>query len=428
VRDRSATDRPALARPALARLDDGDPLAGFRARFRIGSDGPIYLDGNSLGRVSDEVAAAWVSGVADWRERLVEGWQSWIDLPGEVGDRLGDLVGAGPGQVIVCDSTTVNLYKVAGAALAASAAAGRSVIVADENDFPTDRYVLAGLASARGGTLRLLPSDPVDGLEVGELETVLDERTALVCLSHVNFRSGARLDLAAVTAAAHRVGALMLWDLSHSAGAVPVDLDGCGADLAVGCTYKYLNAGPGAPAYLYVRRDLQEQLRQPIWGWFGQRDQFAMRPQYDPAPDVTRFATGSPPVLGLMAVAAGVEVLLDAGLDRLWAKSQGLTAALVDLIRERLEPRGARLASPAPAERRGAHLSVAHPSAWPWCSALISQRLVVPDFRPPDVVRLGPAPLYTRYVDVYDAVDRMESVLAAGFGAGAALAPRSRVT
>ncbi len=420
MRNRSAADRP-----SLVRLDDADPLAGFRARFRISPDGPIYLDGNSLGRVSDEVAAAWASGVADWRERLVEGWQSWIDLPGQVGDRLGDLVGAGPGQVLVCDSTTVNLYKLAGAALAAS---GRSVIVADANDFPTDRYVLAGLASARGGTLRLLPSDPVDGLELGELEAALDERTALVCLSHVNFRSGVRLDLAAVTAAAHRVGALMLWDLSHSAGAVPVDLDGCGADLAVGCTYKYLNSGPGAPAYLYVRRDLQEQLRQPIWGWFGQRDQFAMGPQYDPAPDVNRFATGSPPVLGLMAVAAGVEVLLDAGLHRLWAKSQRLTAALVDLIRQRLEPRGVRLASPAPVERRGAHVSVAHPSAWPWCSALISQRLVVPDFRPPDVVRLGPAPLYTRYVDVFDAVDRMESVLAAGFGTKAASAPRSRVT
>jgi kynureninase len=364
-------------------------------------------------------------GVAQWRERLVEGWQSWIDLPAQVGDRLGQLVGAAPGQVLVCDSTTVNLYKLADAALSAS---GRSVIVADVNEFPTDRYVLSGLAAARGLDLRLVPSNPVEGVSTAELDAVLDERTALVCLSHVNFRSGARLDLAAVTAAAHRVGALMLWDLSHSAGAVPVALDAAGADLAVGCTYKYLNAGPGGPAYLYVRRDLQEALRQPIWGWFGQRDRFAMGPEYDPVADVNRFATGSPPVLGLMAVAAGVEVLLEAGLDRLWAKSRALTAALVDLVHERLEPLGARLASPAAAERRGAHVSVAHPSAWPWCSALISGRLVIPDFRPPDAVRLGPAPLYTRYVDLYDAVERMSDVLAAGFDTERGSMPRSRVT
>jgi kynureninase len=226
----------------------------------------------------------------------------------------------------------------------------------------------------------------------------------------VNYRSAARLDLAAVTEVVHRHGALMLWDLSHSAGAVPVGLDAAGADLAVGCTYKYLNAGPGAPGYLYVREELAGTFRQPIWGWLGQQDQFEMGPRYQPAPGVDRFLTGSPPILGLMAVLAGVGLLAEAGIERLWAKSQSLTGMLAALVRERLGPVGATLASPANPDLRGAHVSVSHPQAWPWCSALIHRRLVVPDFRPPNVIRLGPAPIYTRFVDVHDAVTRMADV------------------
>jgi kynureninase len=404
-------------------LDRNDPVAPWRERFPIDPDGPIYMDGNSLGRPSYAVRDGLYAGIDDWQGRLVGGWSDWIDLPVTVGDRLGQLIGAGAGQVLVCDSTTINLYKLADAAL--SVRPGRPVIVGDANDFPTDRYVLAGLASARGGQLRLVGSDPVTGLQPEELAHAIDDQTALVALSHVNYRSAARMPLEAITKLAHRRGALMLWDLSHSAGAVPIGLDEAGVDLAVGCTYKYLNAGPGAPGYLYVRHGLADHLQQPVWGWFGQEKQFEMGAEYQPATGVRRFLTGSPPVFGLLAVAAGVEQHLEAGLDRLWAKSQALTALLVELIDERLGPRGARLASPRQPTRRGAHVSVSHPQAWEWCSALIEQKLVHPDFRQPDVVRLGPAPLYTRFVDAYDTIERMAEVLDGGLSP---LSGRPRVT
>jgi kynureninase len=323
------------------------------------------------------------------------------------------LIGAGPGQVLVCDSTTVNLYKLAAAGLAAQGQ--RRVIVGDADDFPTNRYVLQGLAESTGGELRLLRASSPDGLDAELVSSTVDRDTALVCLSHVNFRSGARVDLGAITEAAHRHGALVLWDLCHSAGAIPIGLDEVGADLAVGCTYKYLNAGPGSPGFAYVRRGLHSMLRQPIWGWFGQRDQFAMGPRYDPVSDVGRFLAGTPPVIGLLAVDAALGVTEAAGLPALWAKSQELTSMIVDLVQSELEPLGARLATPPEPARRGAHVSVAHPRAWPWCRALIERQLVVGDFRPPDLIRLAPAPLYTRFVDVFDAVGLMAEVLQGGF-------------
>ena len=417
-------------RATAEELDRQDPVATFRDRFRILADGPIYLDGNSLGRPSHTVVDAIAAGVESWERQLVGGWSRWINLPVEVGDRLGVLLGAGPGQVLICDSTTVNLFKLADAALTLQGGRGpgRALIIGDANDFPTDRYVLAGLAEARGCELRLLASDPVNGADLDDLRATLDERTALVCLSHVNYRSAARLDLAAVTSLAHDCGALVLWDLSHSAGAVPVALDEAGVDLAVGCTYKYLNAGPGAPGYLYVRRELAGRLRQPIQGWFGQHDQFEMGRVYQPASGVGRFLTGTPGVLGLLAVQAGIDLLLEAGLDRLWTKSRALTELLVELVGQRLQTAGAMLASPRDADRRGAHVSIAHPRAWPWCTALVEKGLVVPDFRTPDVMRLGPAPLYTRFVDVYDAVERIRDIAAADRAEGPAWEVRPRVT
>jgi kynureninase len=399
-------------RAAALTLDRADPLAHYRSQFMDAESGPIYLDGNSLGRPSKAVTDGLAAAVRDWSENLVGGWSRWIDLPAAVGDRIGRLIGARPGQVVACDSTTVNLYKLAAAALAAQP--DRRVILADADEFPTDRYVLQGLAEATGRELRLLHGSAVDGLATEALDSAIDTDTALVCLSHVNFRSGARLDLPAITEAAHRRGALVLWDLCHSVGAVPIFLDEAGVDLAVGCTYKYLNGGPGSPAFAYVRRSLQAQLRQPVWGWFGQQDQFAMGPSYDPQPGIGRFLAGTPPVLGLLAVDAAVATVESAGVPALWAKSQRLTALLVDLVYERLAPLGAKLASPTDPARRGAHVSVAHPQAWPWCNALIDRQMVVVDFRPPDVVRLGPAPLYTRFVDVFDAVERMAAVLEAG--------------
>ena len=397
-------------RAAAVTMDIADPLAPYRSQFTVAE--PIYLDGNSLGRASASVVERLMAGVRDWSENLVGGWSRWIDLPAAVGDRVGRLIGAGSGQVVVCDSTTVNLYKLAAAGLAAQP--DRKVILADADDFPTDRYVLQGLAETSGRELRLLHGSAVDGLDTDAVGLAIDADTALVCLSHVNFRSGARLDLAAITEAAHRHGALVLWDLCHSAGAVPVGLDEAGADLAVGCTYKYLNGGPGSPAFAYVRRGLQVQLRQPVWGWFGQQDQFAMGPSYNPTAGMGRFLAGTPPVLGLLAVDAAAETVESAGIPALWAKSQQFTAMLVDLVRNQLEPLGATLASPTDPDRRGAHVSVAHPRAWPWCKTLIDRRMVIGDFRPPNVIRLGPAPLYTRFVDVFDAVQRMAEVLGAG--------------
>ena len=394
-------------------LDRADPLAGMRALFPVPESGPIYMDGNSLGRPPRAVIEAVAGAVEEWATRLVGGWSEWVDLPAVVGDRLGRLLGAAPGQVLVCDSTTVNLYKLAAAALAARP--GRSTIVADAADFPTDRYVLEGLAAASGRTVRWVESSDADpDRTAGEVEAALGDDTALVCLSHVNYRSGARLDVEAVTSAAHHRGALVLWDLAHSAGAVPVELDRWGVDLAVGCTYKYLNSGPGSPGWLYVRQELQSALRQPIQGWFGQADQFAMGAGYRPAPGVRSYLTGTPGIVALRAVDAALSVTEKAGVEALWAKSQRMTEMLVELVDRRLAPVGARLATPRDPEHRGAHVSVAHDRAWPWCRTLIDRGRVVGDFRAPDVIRLGPAPLYTRYVDCFDAVEAMVDEMEAG--------------
>ncbi|HSS09899.1 MAG TPA: kynureninase [Acidimicrobiales bacterium] len=396
-------------------LDAADPVAGYRDRFVLDDDHQIYLDGNSLGRPARSTVDRVSQLVEAWGHRLVGGWQDWEHLPLDVGDRLGRAVlGAGPGQVAVTDSTTVNLYKLAGAALDMKHPR-RPVIVGDRHDFPTDRYVLEGLAAAHHAELRLVDTDPVEGPTCEALEAVIDpKRTALVCLSHVNYRSAARAQMAQVTELAHANDALMLWDLSHSAGAVPLHVDADGVDLAIGCSYKYLNAGPGAPAFLYVRQGLQAALRQPIWGWFGQRDQFAMGQGYDPEPNIRRFLAGSPPILGVAAVAAGVELLGEAGIERLWAKSEALTALAIDLFDGWLAPLGCRLASPRETSRRGAHIAIGHPDGWQLCRALIERAAVVPDFRPPDVIRLGPVPIYTRFVDVLDACDRLRQLLSTG--------------
>src|SRR6266545_4799940 len=287
-------------RAAAERLDRDDPLADLRNQFVIDDPDLLYLDGNSLGRLPKRsIERLRVVVEHEWGRRLVRSWnEGWMDLPVRAGDRIGErLVGAAPGQVVVSDSTSVNLYKLAVAAL--DARPGRNLIVSDRHNFPSDRYVLEGLAAARGCKLRLVEFDELRGPTAAAVDLAVDERTALLSLSHVDYRSGALADMAAINAVAHRAGALTLWDLCHSVGAVPVELDASGADLAVGCTYKYLNAGPGAPAFLYVRREHQARLVQPIWGWFGQRDQFAMAQGYDPAPDLSRFLVGTPFVPGI---------------------------------------------------------------------------------------------------------------------------------
>jgi kynureninase len=387
-------------------LDRADPLAAFRDRFVVADD-PIYADGNSLGRLPRTAAERIDALVAEWGERLVGGWADWIELPVRVGDRLAEVVGAQAGEVLACDSTTVNLYKLADAALDLRP----GPIVADEHEFPTDRYVLEGIAARRGLELRRLVSDPVAGPQPDEVAAAA-EGAALVVLSVVGYRSGALADVAAITDSVHGAGALMLWDLSHAVGVVPLDL--AGAELAVGCTYKYLNAGPGAPAFLYVRRELQDRLRSPIQGWFGQRDQFEMGPRYEPAAGIERFLAGTPPIVGLAAVEAAVEPVLEAGIEALREKSLALTDLTVALHEERLAPLGFRLATPRERERRGGHVGVAHDDGWQLCRALIEFAGVVPDFRAPDVIRLGFPPLYSRFVDVWDAVDRLAGLAESG--------------
>jgi kynureninase len=415
-----------LERSYAEGLDAADPLAGFRDRFVRDDPAPVYLDGNSLGplpratrdRIAEVVAQEWGSG-------LVRSWHRWIELPGQVGDLLGEhLIGAAPGQVAVCDSTTVNLYKLACAAL--DARPGRRVIVTDDDNFPTDRYVLQGVAEQRDCELRMIRTDLDQGLDEAALREAVDSGTALVSLSHVAYRSGALADMAAVTAIIHEAGALALWDLCHSAGAVPVELDATGADLAVGCTYKYLNAGPGAPAFLYVRRELQPGLRQPVWGWFGQRQQFEMGPVYDPAPGIGQFLTGSPQIIGTVAVQEGARLLAEAGIGRLRAKGLALTGYLIALADQWLAPHGITVASPRQDERRGSHVTLAHPEAWRISQALI-QAGVIGDYRTPDRLRLGPAPAYTRFADVWDALDILRAIMTDGTFLNARIA-RSVVT
>lgn len=391
-------------------LDAADPLADLRDRFVIGDDDLIYLDGNSLGRLPAATPAHLDRLVRQgWGERLVRSWPTWIEWSRRLGDRLAaHALGARPGEVVVCDSTSVNLYKLAAAAL--DAAGDRRTVVVDAEDFPTDRYILQGLAAERGLTLRMLSSDLDEGLRPHEVRAALDSDVALVVLSAVSYRSGALLDIAAVNAAAREVGAVVLWDLSHAVGAVPVDLTASGTELAVGCTYKYLNAGPGAPAFLYVRREVQSRLRQPIQGWFGQRDQFLMGPEYDPAPDLDRFLVGTPPILSLAALDPALDVLAEAGVDRIRAKGRRLGELIVTLAEAWLAPYGFRLASPRQADRRGSHVSLYHPEALRISRALADEYRVVGDYRTPDRLRLGPAPLYTRYVDVWDAMDRLRDL------------------
>lgn len=391
-------------------LDAADPLAGFRDRFVIPDDHLVYLDGNSLGRLPVSTRDRLHRVIDEWATDLIQGWERWITLSREVGDVLATgVLDARPGEVLLSDSTSVNLYKLAAAAC--DARPGRRVIVTDDDNFPTDRYILEGLADARGMELRVLKTDIDLGISTDAVREALDGDVALVALSHVAYRSGAAADLTAITAAVHDAGALVLWDLCHSAGAVRVPLRAAGADLAVGCTYKHLNAGPGAPAFLYVRSDLQAALRQPIWGWFGQRNQFDMGVAYDPVESVERFCVGTPPVLGGYAALEGARLTAEAGIGRVAEKAAALGAYAIALADAWLAPYGVRLASPRDSARRGAHVTLYHPRGWQISQALRAAG-VVPDFRTPDRLRLGFAPLYTRFQDVYAGMVALREVMA----------------
>jgi kynureninase len=390
-------------------LDEADALAGFRDRF-VFADDLIYFDGNSLGRLP--VATRDRLRVAverEWGADLIRGWDTWIELSRDTGDLLATgVLNVDPGEVVLADSTSVNLYKLASAAL--DARPRRRVIVTDDDNFPTDQYILQGLAEARGLELRRVRTDVDAGISIDRVAAALDRDVALVSLSHLAYRSGARADLVTITRLAHDVGALTLWDLSHSAGSVPTPLRAARADLAVGCTYKYLNGGPGAPAFLFVRADLQPVLRQPIWGWFGQRAQFAMAADYDPADGVERFCVGTPPVLGAYAAREGVRITAEAGIAAIAAKGAALTGYAIELADAWLAPHGFTLATPRAATRRGAHVTLYHPAAWQVSQALKAAG-VVPDFRTPDRLRMGLAPLYTRFAEVHEGFARLREIM-----------------
>ena len=401
-------------------LDAADPLAGFRDEFVHADDEPdvIYLDGNSLGRQSRRSAAAVVEALeVQWGRRLIRGWnEGWFELPQRVGDQIAGLVGASSGEVVLADSTSVSLYKAAAAALGARP--GRPLILTDDLNFPSDVQVLRAVAEAAGPgrEVVVVGSDGVHGsLEAirAELEADGGDRVALVSISHVAYRSGWCWDLAEVTALAHDHGALMLWDLCHSVGAVPIDLTAAGVDLAVGCTYKYLNGGPGSPAFLYASDRLPE-LVNPVAGWYGSDDPMGFGFDTGRARNASRFLTGTPPILSAVPVGPAVDLHLEAGMDRLRVKSVALTERFVSLADQRLAPLGFEVRTPRDPAQRGSHVALRHPEAQAVGQALIHEESVIPDFRPPDFLRFGFAPIYLRFADVDEAVERIVRVVEGG--------------
>ncbi len=394
-------------------LDQHDPLASYRSEFAIDDPSLIYLDGNSLGRLPLRTRAR-VSQVVEheWGSRLIRGWgEGWFSAPQRIGAKIAQLIGAQPDEVIVADSTSVNFFKLVMAALGARP--DRPAVVTDDLNFPSDLYLLQGALQLAGVGRRLVRVPSPDGIHVPmqSLAEALTPATALLTLTHTTFKSGYVYDMPAVTELAHQAGALMLWDLSHSVGAMPLDLNAAGVDLAVGCTYKYLNGGPGAPAFLFVRRELQAELLNPMWGWFGQQGQFDFGLDYRPGPGLQRFLVGTPPMLSTAAIEPAVELVLEAGLDRLRAKSVQQTEYLIALWEELLAPLGVALNSPRDSARRGSHVSLGHPEGLRIDRALIEDMAVIPDFRYPDNIRLGIAPLYTSYVDIYEGLTRLRRVL-----------------
>ncbi len=386
-----------------AELDAADQLAHFRERFAILDPELIYLDGNSLGRLPKATATLAEQVIhQQWGERLIRGWNDgWFILPERIGGKVAQLIGAAADEVVLADSTSVNLFKLVVAALRDRP--GRTRILTDSLNFPSDLYILQGAVDLLGGKHRIEVISSPDGIygPVDALTAALDADVALVTLTHTVFKSGYTYDMAAISQAAHAAGALILWDLSHSAGSVLVELNAAHADLAIGCGYKYLNGGPGAPAFLYVRRDIQERLKNPLTGWMGQRNLFDFDPHYQPAEGLRHFLTGTPTVISLALLEPGLDILLEASMPALRAKSMRQTEYLIGLWEELLAPLGYRLNSPRDAAWRGSHVSLGHDQGLGIDLAMINDLKLLPDFRPPDNIRIGLAPLYTTYRDIH---------------------------
>jgi kynureninase len=392
-----------LQRADAAVLDETDELASVREEFVL-PEGVVYLDGNSLGPLPRAAVERLRMVIErEWGAGLIRSWNDhdWIGMPERVAAAIAPLVGAAPDEVAVADSTSVNLFKLLAGAVRLRP--GRTAILSEAANFPTDLYVASGVADALGGLdLRLVERE--------RLRDALDADVAVLLLTHVDFRTGEMHDLPALTAAAHEARALVLWDLAHSAGAVPVDLDGADADLAVGCGYKYLNGGPGAPAFAFVARRLQPELRSPLRGWMGHAAPFAFDPGYRPAPGVGRLRCGTPPILSLAALECGVRVVARAGVDRLRRKSIALADLLIRLVEQECAGHGFVLASPRDPSRRGSQVCFRHPEAYAIVQALLA-RGVIGDFRVPDVLRFGLAPAFLRFVDVWDAASALRDVM-----------------
>ena len=382
TRDESGKLASMITRDDALALDAADPLASFRERFHIPDASVIYLDGNSLGMPPKRTLERLVEVYRDdWATGLIRSWEHWVDMPQRVGDALAPLIGANPGEVVLHDNTTLNVYQLVHATLGLRP--DRRVIAISQDDFPTDRYVVDGIAAATGHTVR-------HGF--GRLDDV-----AVAVRSVIDYRTAELVDVAAETARADADGALVVWDLSHAAGAIEIDLHACGAQLAIGCTYKFLNGGPGAPAWSFVTRDLHDTIHQPIWGWFATVDQFAMGPTFEPRPDIARLLLGTPSILALAAAEVGISLSAEAGMTAIHAKGMALTRLAIDLCDQ------LGLSTPTPREpgRRGNHVAVAHPNAKAVVKALQARNIIF-DFREPDIIRAGCSPLTTRFVDVYD--------------------------
>jgi kynureninase len=403
-----------LDRDCAKELDLQDKLSVLREEFEIPDPDLIYLDGNSLGRLP-KVAVERARKIVEqeWGRDLIRGWnKGWWDAPARVGDKIGQLIGAAEGQTLVTDTVSLNLFKLATSALGLQP--GKTRIVTDNFNFPSDLYILQGIRRNLGDRheiIRIGAGDDDITPDLDSLASAIDENTALVTLSHVVFKSGYLYDMQEITRLAHDRGALVLWDLSHSAGSVPIELDRCNADFAIGCTYKYLNGGPGSPAFLYVNKALQESLSSPIWGWWGQKHPFDFALDYEPAVGAHRFLAGTQPMISLLTMEAALEPTLRAGLDAIRKKSVLMTDFASFLTDEMLAPFGFTLGSPRDSAQRGSHISIRHPQGYRINRALIEEMNVIPDFREPDNLRLGFAPLYTSFAEVLEGFERIERVM-----------------
>ena len=405
-----------LQRSAIQKMDAHDNLANFRTRF-INEENLIYMDGNSLGKLPKEAVEISKQVIEQqWGSRLIRSWnEHWIDLPQKLAAKIAKIVGAQEDEIFVGDSTSLNLYKSLFSVL--NLQKGRTEVVTDSLNFPTDYYVLNGILKQHFAEHKLIQAESKDGIttDLQTFKEVISDQNALVTLSHVTYKSGYLYPMKEVNKLAKRKGSIVVWDLSHSAGSVPVNLNENEAEVAVGCTYKYLNGGPGAPAFLYVNREMQSKLKNPIWSWFGHEAPFDFSREFKPHSGIQKFAIGTPHILSLALMEGGLNVHLEAGIENIRRKSEQQSTLFIELFDLHLKPLGYQLASPAATDKRGSHISLAHEEGYRINRALIApkndSKEIIPDFRPPNFIRIGIAPLYNSFTDIYEVVIRLKEIV-----------------